>query len=128
MIEARVTTASGVRVERASFMVWNERPADRELRVSATSDRRNPVPLDGRSISSPIAVFVPREPDVVSVAFFLDDVLVRTERFAPYDFAGTAGNGRARLFDPGPGERRIRAVITFTDGTTDELDATFTRT
>jgi hypothetical protein len=125
-ITAKITTVTGtVTNQSATFTVDNVRPVGRTLQVSATADRRTPTPLDGASISGNVSVFLPYEGDIDTVAFALDGTLIRTERYAQYDFGSTAPNGTARQQTFSPGNHTITATITFRDGSTDSVTATF---
>lgn len=128
-ITARVVLRNGsTQVVTSSFTVSNPRPATRQLMVSTQSTRAGALPLDGRSVSGPVAVYVPNETGIVSVEFRLDGRLVRVERSNPWDFGSTLGNGRAALVRFAPGTRTVTARIVFSDGSTDTLRAAFAAT
>jgi hypothetical protein len=100
------------------------------LMVSTSSDRSNLVPLDGRSYSSgSIYVVIPSN-GVSRVVFRVDSWDSRTESSTPFDLMGTAWDGRAsplRLDWLGRGSHRVRADVTFTNGETRRIEATFTK-
>jgi hypothetical protein len=96
--------------------------------VSTQSTRAGALALAGRTVSGPVAVFVPNEADIVSVEFRLDGRLVRTEWARPWDFGSTLGNGRAALVRFPAGSRTVTAKIVFSDGSSDTLRAVFTAT
>ena len=126
-ITVRVVLRNGTsQVVTSTFTASNPRPATRQLLVSTRSDRGGAVALDGRTISGPVAVFVPTEPGIARVEHRVGGRLVQTERVRPYDLGGTLGNGRAALVRFTPGTRTVTARIVFTDGTSHTLQATFT--
>jgi hypothetical protein len=104
-----------------------------ELRVSSAADRSSPAPLDGRSVSGPIYVFVAPETGASQVKFYLDDPLrqrtpFRTERTAPWDFAGGTTDA-ATPFDTttlANGSHSITAAITLSAGGTEFVSSSFT--
>ncbi|RMD61856.1 MAG: hypothetical protein D6826_08830, partial [Alphaproteobacteria bacterium] len=112
--------------------------AQYEILVSTSSDRANPVPLDGQSLSGPVYIFTSPDTGVrptrtQRVDFYLDDpgmtgAPIHSERRAPYDFAG-GDTGRANSFDPdtlAPGAHTITASLPLADGTRSVVHATFT--
>lgn len=126
-VTARIVRRDGtVDVVTADFVVDNPRPTSRVLTVSSTARRTNPLPLDGATISRPVAVFVPSEPDISSVKFAVDGVERSVERFAEYDLGTTNPNGRARLVIFPPGPHTVTATVRFDDGFVDTLTAEFT--
>jgi hypothetical protein len=128
-VTARVVRRDGrTEVVTSAFTVSNPRPATRVLSFSTSSRRSNPAPLDGASLTGPVAVFVPPESDIASVRFSVDGVLRSTERFAAYDLGTTNANGTARLVTFPPGAHVVTARIEFDDGFVDTLTAQFTVT
>jgi VCBS repeat-containing protein len=128
-ITARVVLRNGTtQVVTATFTVSNPRPATRRLMVSTQGNRSAALPLDGRSVSGSLAVFVPDEAGIVLVEFRLDGRLIRTEFARPWDFGSTLGNGNAALVRFSPGSRTVTARIVFSDGSSDTLRAVFTAT
>lgn len=104
-----------------------------ELLTSAAPDRTAPVTLDGRSVSGPIHVFVAPDAGATQVRFFLDDPTMtrsprKTERTAPWDFAGSTAADLAVPFDTSTvsdGTHSITAAITLTGGGSQIITATF---
>ncbi|HXY91123.1 MAG TPA: tandem-95 repeat protein, partial [Acidimicrobiia bacterium] len=131
-VEARVVLANRtVEVQDATFVTANPRPASRVLMVSTAPNRTNPQPLAGAHLSGPVAIFVPSEPDLRRVDFYLDDPQmlgphVGGDGNAPFDYAGTKNNGTAKLATFPPGNHTLTAKLTFTDGYVDVLTAAFT--
>jgi hypothetical protein len=124
VIAAEVRLRDGtVRTETATFRVANPR-----LLVSTSPMRSAAIPLDGATVTGPIAVFVPDTGSIRTVEFFLDGTRVSTERYAAYDLNSTATNGTARLLDVAPGTHTVRAVISYRSGLAEEVAATFERT
>ena len=79
-------------------------PRGLRLLASDSGDRSNARDLAGAHLSGKIAIFTNRLSGVHSVAFYLDDPRMRNsprhvENDSPFDFAGTAFDGRAKLFD-----------------------------
>jgi hypothetical protein len=105
------------------------------LAVSTQANRASPADLAGQTYqqSSVIYVFTQPTTGVARVSFYLDDPSrVRSPRQvesqAEYDFAGTAGDGRANGFSLGSlatGTHTITAAILKTDGQTQVLSGTF---
>jgi hypothetical protein len=74
------------------------------LLVSDSADRANAHKLQGADLRGKVAIFTSRPMNVRSIAFFLDDpgMLRRprqVEYYSPFDLAGTARDGTAKLFD-----------------------------
>jgi hypothetical protein len=94
------------------------------LVVSMSPDRSTAVRLDGSPVKGEIYVFVRNSRSLKKVEFYLDDPHrakppIRTDRVAPFDFAGTAAGGTANPFDTttlADGSHTIRAVLTWSDG------------
>ncbi|HEX4983198.1 MAG TPA: choice-of-anchor U domain-containing protein [Ilumatobacteraceae bacterium] len=129
---ARITLADGrLETRQVSFVTANPRPATRRLMVSNFADRHDARSLDGRTVSGPLAVFVPAEPDVLWVEFHLDDPKLRgwpeaIELAAPFDYAGTRTSGQAVLTRFGRGHHTLSVRIVFNDGYVDVFTASFT--
>ena len=104
------------------------------LAVSLSPDRSNAVRLDGLTVKGKIYIFVRNSKSLDKVDFYLDSRRrtkppVRTETDPPYDFAGTAADGSAMPYDTtklADGSHSIRAVMTWSDGTTSSRRGTFT--
>jgi uncharacterized repeat protein (TIGR01451 family) len=129
VVTARVVGRDGqTEVVSSAFTVSNPRPATRVLSFSTSPGRSEPGPLDGATVSGPVAVFVPSEPDIAAVRFSVDGVPRSTERFAAYDLGTTNPNGSARLVTFPPGDHVVTARIEFDDGFVDTLTARFTVT
>jgi hypothetical protein len=99
--------AAGATVAWPSFAdSSNSTTSSRGLRllVSDSADRSNARDLAGAHLGGKIAIFTNRPNGVRSVAFYLDDPRMRTpprhvDYYWPFDFAGTAPGGTAKLFD-----------------------------
>lgn len=133
--------APGVYTEVAAFSAWIEGivgddpppppppSGDHELLVSVAADRSDPVALDGATVAGDIYAFVSPDDGISSVTFTVDGVRPRTDDAAPFDLAGTSGRGDARPYRTGrlgAGDHVAEAVITFADGSTETITATFT--
>jgi len=99
------------------------------LEVSRNSNRQEAADLTGANLSGDAYVFLNLETGVDAVDFFLDGEHVRTERLTPFDFAGTSVDvefanpwDTTATFD---GDHVIRAVVRFSDATTDTVDSVF---
>lgn len=71
---------------------------------SLSPDRRNPLPLQGASVSGPIYPFLAPASGVRGVAYWMDDPTrmgrpFRVTRQPPFDVGGTDGSGVPRPFD-----------------------------
>lgn len=103
------------------------------LLVSSSPDRSNPAPLDGKTVSGKIYVFVSPTSGVNRVRFYLDDPDMsgrprKIEGRAPYDFAGDTED-MANPFDTATvsgGSHTITAAVELTGGGTDVVHAIFT--
>jgi mannan endo-1,4-beta-mannosidase len=94
---------------------------DGRLWVSSSGDRSNPELLDAAVLSGKVAIFVGSLQGTKSVSFYLDGAAqpIKVENVLPYDFAGTAANGAAQLYDSAllvAGTHRVNAVRSFTSG------------
>ena len=84
-------------------------------------------------MSGTIYVFVSPETGITQVRFYLDDpqrtrTPIRVENLAPFDFAGTGGNGAASPYGTtalANGQHTITAAIDRSGGT-DVVSSTFT--
>ena len=103
------------------------------IRVSASPDRSNPTPLDGRLTGGIVHVFVdPAHPTLAAsrvgrVQFRLDGGREITENSAPFDLARTQGRS-ARGLDTtmlANGTHTVTAVVRLRDGATQRSTATF---
>ena len=112
---------SGLSIESASASTKSR------LAVSVNSDRSSAARLDGSTLNGKIYVFVRNSMNLDKVDFYIDSPQwrkrrpVRTDRKAPFDFAGTATDGRARPYNTAKladGTHTIRVVMTWADGTT----------
>jgi hypothetical protein len=97
------------------------------LAVSLNSDRSSAARLDGSRVNGKIYVFVRKSKALDKVDFYIDSPQwrkrppVRTDKKAPFDFAGTASDGTARPYNTAKladGTHTIRVVMTWADGTT----------
>jgi hypothetical protein len=130
--QARTDTPS-VHVEQAGTMQAAAVGDARELVVSTASNRSRPVPLDGQSFAGKIYIFVPSDPAITQVRFFLDDPSMsgaprRTDTVDPWDFAGGTATA-ATAFDVrtlAAGGHTVTAAIDETGGTTQIASASFT--
>ena len=126
-LTTRVVLADGrVETRDATFTTSNPRPATRALQVSPSADRTGARALDGASVTGRVAVFVPAEPDLVWVEFYLDGRLAGIELGGPYDYGGTRSGGSAELVRFSRGRHTLTARLVFRDGYTDAVSATFT--
>ena len=105
---------------------------DLEIHVSKNFLRENPIELNGAQLKGRAAVFLsPVFPQdaIDSVAFFLDDELVRTELQAPYDLLGTFSSGNNKRLDTETledGTHSVAAVIKLSTGEMTYTSALFT--
>ncbi len=131
-VQARIVLANrSVEIQDATFTTSNPRPATCRPMVSTSSQRTNVVPLDGAQLSGQVAIFVPGEPDLKRVDFYLDDpqmtgTLDGKDGTEPYDYAGTRSNGTAKLATFPHGSHTLTARLTFTDGFVDVITVPFT--
>lgn len=106
------------------------------FQVSAKSDRSNPVPLAGGVVAGPRQhVFLTPAAGPSGVRFYLDDPHADGPAFtvegkAPWDFAGTAEDGKsANAWDTRGltnGAHTITAIIAFADGSQTSVTTEFT--
>jgi large repetitive protein len=79
-------------------------PALPQLKVSTSPDRSGAVALEGAQVAKQIYVFQPAMSGITKVSFWLDDIAMagtprQVETAAPWDFAGSNGDGTAKAFD-----------------------------
>lgn len=85
--------------------------------------------LTGSTFSGPFYAVVSPEDGIVSVAFKIDGIPVRTETTAPFSLNGDAGAGALIAYDPAlliSGAHTLTGDVSFIDATTQTLAATFT--
>ncbi len=119
---------SGLGIESASAAT---RPS---LALSLSPDRSGAVRLDGSTVRGKIYVFVKNSQNIGKVDFYLDGRWrtkppVQTDTSAPFDFAGTAADGTALPYETtklADGSHTIRAVLTWSDGTSSSRRWDFT--
>jgi hypothetical protein len=120
-------SAGGTDVISSSFTVSNSggcSPCPDSLLVSSSASRSSPAPLDAKTVSGDVYVFVPANNGITGVKFYLDDpqrvgTPIKTEGFAPWDFAGTASGGAANPYSTlqlSDGSHSITAAITRSTG------------
>ena len=115
----------------ATFTIANG-ANQKSLVYSTRSNRQGALSLDGATVSATNA-YVSLSPakaiDNASVQFFLDDRLIWTEQYAPYDLGGTRRDGTPNGMVLPRGTHTLRLVIALPEGVTVASDsATFTRT
>ena len=123
-------TAGGTEVVTATFTVDNSF----DLRVSSTSSRGNPQPLDGATVSRNMYVYSTPTSGVSQVKFWVDDPTMTstptfTESAPPFDLQGTNSDGTARPYNTkalANGTHRITAAMTKVGGGTEVVTAAFT--
>jgi len=117
------------KVVTSTFLVRNNGSVDEEaFWLSNASSRTNAVKLEGQRLPSKAYIFVVPRTQVTQIKFYINDQLTQTERYAFYDLAGTDENGQAKALDTrslSNGEYDVRAVITRTNGRTEELKTSF---
>lgn len=101
-----------------------------ELNHSSSPDRARPAKLDGARVSGKTHVFMPapKTTKLRSVEWFLDGAPQRTTTAQPYDFAGTAHDGKALAWDTSSvasGSHVITARWTAMNGTRGSTAASF---
>jgi N-acetylneuraminic acid mutarotase/glucose/arabinose dehydrogenase len=134
-ITARVElSAGGAEVVTGNFTVSNGVTNPYDIKVSTLPDRSGSVALNGQTVTQNIHVFTAPDAGVKSVKFWLDNTQMtgtptKTENGAPYDFAGTAGNGSANPYDTTKlpdGPHSISTRIELLSGSVENLTANFT--
>lgn len=130
-----VVTASGNGLVPASLTVdVVVSSAGVQLLFSDNPDRQAPSALQSASVSDSIYVFVPVQPGISLVNFYVDNpnkvgAPFQTERRAPYDMAGTAPNDQAFPFDTrslDDGSHTVVAEVQASNGTIQNAAASFT--
>jgi len=104
-----------------------------DLLVSTATDRSSPVGLDGAIVAGRVAIYLGPDAGPSQVRFYRDDPSMsgsptKVENGAPWDFAGSAADGSALLYDTtriSDGTHTITAAIDFPGGGTRVLTATF---
>jgi hypothetical protein len=94
------------------------------LLTSVSADRSNARLLHGDYLNGKVAIFTNNPSRIRSVAFYLDDPKMKTrprrvDGRRPFDFAGTAVSGRAKMFDTSDltaGRHLVTAKAVLTDG------------
>src|SRR5215207_2601224 len=105
-----------------------------QLLLSLSPDRSGADPLQGASVHDNVYVFTQSSVALSRVRFFLDDPQMtgtprQSEATAPYDFAGTATDGKAKPWDTrkhSDGTHTITAAFDQKTGGTVVVSATFT--
>ena len=106
---------------------------------STSSNRANPLPLEGRTVRGKVYPFLSPDAQVTRVLFWLDNpgrsgAPFMTESNPPFDFAGTSSttSGGVRLANAwdttkvATGSHTISAELTLSDGGVQIVDTTFT--
>lgn len=123
------TSSSTTSTTAATTSTTSTAPAGPRLLVSARNDRAGAVPLSACTLARDTAAYVFAEDGpFTSVQFRLDGTLMRTELFAPWDFAG-GGVPTADPWNPSTvpvGTHVITALATLAAGGTQTVSATFT--
>ncbi len=129
--------ATGSGVGSSSLLVHLEilavQVSNYSLMVSASPDRSLASTLQGSTVSGNIHVFVPAQPEMNRVQFYIDNPQTsgtpnQTENVAPYDMAGTSGNDLANPFDTTQlpdGNHTVTAVVRLDDGSLHEVTEFF---
>ena len=98
-------------------------PSGYQLLSSSAANRSSPAPLQGKTVSGNIYVFLSPDTSVTQARFYLDNTARtgtpnQTEGIKPYDFAGTAGDGTASPYDTtkiANGQHTITVAVDVTD-------------
>ncbi|MDN4473492.1 Kelch repeat-containing protein [Demequina zhanjiangensis] len=140
-VTALVTlTGGGSTVLQAAFTVDNSDVVDPgtggyDVRLSTSADRSGDTSLVGATVTGDAYIFTAPDDDVSSVVFWLDDPTMtgspfKTEGKAPYDFAGSVGNGSTAVaWDSTTllnGSHTITAQINLSSGGFAIVEAEFT--
>ncbi|HEX6207425.1 MAG TPA: kelch repeat-containing protein [Actinomycetota bacterium] len=104
------------------------------LLVSPSPDRSGFADLEGQTLQGNAYVFTGPEQGVSKVSFWLDNPAMtgtptKVEKGAPYDFAGTAQDGRAFPWNTSSvsdGSHTISALVELSGGGSEVVHATFT--
>lgn len=107
-----------------------------DLLVSQSPNRSGAVPLNGQTVSGQIYVFTAPTTNVSRVRFYIDSPTstgtpYRNEAKAPYDLAGTKGDGTANPYSTtalSVGTHTISAAVDIKTGGTEIIVATITVT
>lgn len=129
--EAEGHVAGSVRVK---LSVVQPSGAQYPLVFSTDANRSSPATLEAAQAAGIIYVFVPAQPEVKRIEFYIDDPArigapFQSEGKAPYDLAGTEGNGDAIPFDTGSlvdGIHSVTAYVRKTDNSFSETTSYFT--
>ncbi len=121
------------KVVTSTFLVNNSSKWGDTLLVSDASSRLGGNVLEGRTVSGNVHIYVVPQVRATQVAFYLDNpkrsgTPQMSERFAFFDFAGTASNGEAKAFDTrklSDGKHTVTAVIS-TGGGQKVVSSSFT--
>lgn len=105
-----------------------------DILVSTSPTRNGATSLQGATVSGSIYAFVSPETGVSEVRFWIDDPSMatrpfKTERGAPWDLAGTNGDGTAKPFNTGSladGQHSLTALVTVAAGGSEVVTSTFT--
>ena len=105
-----------------------------DLLTSASPDRSAPATLHGHTARGSIHVFAAPDSGASLVRFWLDDPAMsrsprKTEKTAPWDFAGSAKDDSALPFDTttiADGPHTITAAVTLSGGGSEVIHASFT--
>lgn len=105
-------------------------PPSYGILVSYSPDRLSPFPLDGANVTGQVYIFVTPTDNVALVQFSINGISMSTEGAPPYDFVGTYGDLTAVPWDSNMVRDNVSytvtAEISFTDGTSQTLSASFT--
>lgn len=105
-----------------------------DLLVSTATDRSGGAVFAGGTVSGKVAIFLAPDAGPTQVRFYRDDpgmtkTPTKVEKNAPWDFAGSASDGSAILYDTtriADGTHTITAAVDFPGGVTKVLTSTFT--
>lgn len=100
-----------------------------DIFLSSSPDRSGAVLLDGETVNGDIYVFTSPDTNVSKVRFLVDGSFVKEEKHAPYDLAGTAGDGSALPLDTTPlaeGLHNLVAEVFPESGSVQVISANFT--
>jgi lysophospholipase L1-like esterase len=98
------------------------------LLLSSSASRSAATPLVNKTVSGNMYVFTSPDTNVSRVIFYLDNIKLLTEAYAPFDFAGTAPDGNAKPYDTNilaDGIHVISAEIQFYSGAKEVVTAAF---
>ena len=130
-ITARITLTNGaIETQTATFLTSNPAADDARPHGEHAADACRRERLDGADVAGPVGVFVPGEPDLLWVEYFLDDSSMQRRnmvlRISPYDYAGTNRDRTAKLAAFTPGDHTLTVRMVFLDGYVDVRAAAFT--